>query len=131
MIKIQTMLKVVDNSGAKFAKCIQIVGKGKKKTATISNFLVITLQHFVSRKKVQKRTIYLGLVVGIKYWFKRFDGTFLKFFSNRVLVFNKQHKFLGTRVYGAIPKELKIKNSKNKVLRKAFQKIITSCSFLI
>jgi large subunit ribosomal protein L14 len=123
MIKIQTMLKVVDNSGAKFAKCIQIVGKGKKKTATISNFLVITLQHFVSRKKVQKRTIYLGLVVGIKYWFKRFDGTFLKFFSNRVLVFNKQHKFLGTRVYGAIPKELKIKNSKNKVLRKAFQKI--------
>jgi large subunit ribosomal protein L14 len=130
MIKIKTKLKVIDNSGAKFAKCIKIIGKGKKKTAKIITFILVTLQHFINRKKVQKRIIYLGLIVGIKYWFKRFDGTFLKFFSNRIIIFNKQYKFLGTRVYGVVTKELKKKNFKNKIIRKAFQKIIT-LSFLI
>lgn len=131
MIKTQTKLQVADNSGAKFAKCIKIIGKGKKKTATILNFVLITLQNFSNRKKVQKRTIYLGLVVCIKYWFKRFDGTFLKFFSNRILIFNKQYKFLGTRVYGVITKELKTKIPKNKITRKAFQKILVLSSLIV
>jgi large subunit ribosomal protein L14 len=67
LIKTQTKLQVADNSGAKFAKCIKIIGKGKKKTATILSFVLITLQYFNNRKKVQKRTIYLGLILCIKY----------------------------------------------------------------
>jgi large subunit ribosomal protein L14 len=67
LIKTQTKLQVADNSGAKFAKCIKIIGKGKQKTATILSFVLITLQYFNNRKKVQKRTIYLGLILCIKY----------------------------------------------------------------
>jgi ribosomal protein L14 len=67
----------------------------------------------------------------IKYWFKRFDGTYLKFFSNRILIFNSQYKFLGTRVYGIIIKELKTKIPKNKIIRKAFQKILVLSSLIV
>jgi large subunit ribosomal protein L14 len=66
LIKIQTKLKIADNSGAKFAKCIKITGNGKKNTANIINFIIVTLQHFIVKKKVQKRIIYLGLIIGIK-----------------------------------------------------------------
>jgi large subunit ribosomal protein L14 len=67
MIKVQTKLNVIDNSGAKLAKCIKILGKGKKKTASVGSLVFVTLSKFVYRKRVVKRTIYLGLITGIKY----------------------------------------------------------------
>jgi len=69
MIKIQTRLRIVDNCGAKIAKCISVIGKGisRRKSGSIGDLLLVTLSKFFSRKKVKKRTIYLGLIVGIKY----------------------------------------------------------------
>ena len=131
MIKVETKLRVADNSGARWAKCIKVIGKGKKTTAFVGNVIMVTLSNFFSKKKVQKRTIYLGLIVTIKYWTSRLDGSFFKFFSNRVLIFNKQYKFLGTRVYGGIAKEIKLQSNKSKQSRKYFQKIISYSSLAI
>jgi ribosomal protein L14 len=89
------------------------------------------LLKFTHSKKVKKRTIYLGLIVGISAWTPRLDGFFIKFFFNRVLVFNKNFKFLGSRVYGGILKEIKIKSLKDKNYRKFFQKIISYSSLII
>jgi ribosomal protein L14 len=83
------------------------------------------------RKKVKKRTIYIGLLIGIKYWVKRFDGIYVKFFSNKILLFNKQFKFLGTRIYGILLKEVKVSNWKEKKYRNYFHKIINYTSFMI
>jgi ribosomal protein L14 len=92
---------------------------------------LVTLKKILHRKKVKKRTIYIGLVISVKYWIKRFDGSYIKFFSNRILLFNKQFKFLGTRVYGIILKEVKIFNWKEKKYRNYFHKIINYSSFMI
>ena len=78
-----------------------------------------------SRKKVVKRTMYMGLIVGIAYWIGRVDGTFVKFFTNRLLIFNKQTKFLGSRIYGAILKETKATNLHEKKNQKYFQKVFS------
>ena len=129
MVIIGTKLLIVDNCGAKLAKCIKIIGKDKK-TASIGNIILITLRKFINKKKVKKRVIYIGLIVGIKYWVSRMDGSFIKFFTNRILIFNKQLKFLGTRVYGILLKEVKIKNIKENKYRTHFHKIITYSSFV-
>jgi large subunit ribosomal protein L14 len=118
MIKIGTKLIVVDNSGAKLAKCIKLMGK--QKISTVGNIISVTLLKFKNSKKVKKRTVYLGLIVGCSYWVSRIDGSFIKFFSNRVLVFNKSFKFLGSRVYGGVLKEIRIKSIKDKNYRKFF-----------
>ncbi len=131
MIKVQTKLNVIDNSGAKLAKCIKILGKGKKKTASVGSLVFVTLSKFVYRKRVVKRTIYLGLITGIKYWVTRLEGTSIKFFSNRILIFNKQYKFLGTRIYGAIGKEIKTKTFREKNNKKNFQKVIAYSPLVI
>ena len=129
MIIIGTKLNISDNSGAKIAKCIKIINK--KKYISIGNILLVSLKKFFNRKKIKKRIIYIGLIIGIKYWVFRLDGTFIKFFSNNLLLFNKQFKFIGTRIYGLIFKEVKIKNLKEKKYKNYFHKIITYSSFMI
>jgi large subunit ribosomal protein L14 len=131
MIQVESNLKVVDNSGAKWAKCILVRKKGKHSWATVGMFILVSLKKFSNKKKVNKRIIYIGLIVGICYWVKRIDGTLIKFFSNRLLLFNKQFKFLGTRVYGTILKEIRIKRSNNKNSRKYFQKVLSYSSSVI
>jgi large subunit ribosomal protein L14 len=128
MLKIGSQLRVVDNSGAKWAKCIYIKTKGKYLSATIGMLILITLKKFSNRKKVNKRFIYLGLIVGVSYWVSRMDGTFVKFFSNRLLLFNKQIKFLGSRIYGVVLKEIKVKSFGEKKNQKYFHKIFSYSS---
>jgi large subunit ribosomal protein L14 len=67
MIKVESVLRIGDNSGAKLARCIKIIGVGNKKTATCGDVIFITLRKFISSKKVKKRTIYLGLIIGVRY----------------------------------------------------------------
>ena len=129
MIKIGTKLNVMDNSGGKIAKCIKL--NGKKTTISVGHLILITLLKLKQNKKVKKRTIYIGLIIGICSWVYRLDGFFIKFFSNRVLIFNKNLKFLGSRVYGGVLKEIKITGLKDKNYRKNFQKIISYSSLII
>jgi ribosomal protein L14 len=71
---------------------------------------LITIKKFnKGKKKVKKKLIYLGIIVTTKFWSIRKDGFFIRFFFNKVLIFNLQFKFLGTRVYGLINKNFKIK----------------------
>ena len=131
MIQAESQLKVVDNSGAKWAKCISVKKKGKYPTGKIGMLILVSLKKFSNRKKVNKRIIYIGLIVGVSYWTDRIDGSFVKFFSNRLLLFNKQFKFLGTRVYGSILKEIRIKSITEKKNKKYFQKIFSYSSSAI
>lgn len=131
MIQVESQLKVVDNSGAKWAKCISVKKKGKYPTGKIGMLILVSLKKFSNRKKVNKRIIYIGLIVGTSYWTDRIDGSFVKFFSNRLLLFNKQFKFLGTRVYGSILKEIRIKSITEKKNKKYFQKIFSYSSSAI
>ena len=128
MVIIGTKLTVVDNSGGKLAKCIVI--KSKQKNATIGNLILVTLKIFFNKKKLEKRIIYLGLIIGVKYWIYRKDGLNIKFFFNSVLIFNKQFKFLGSRIYDILLKEVKMKNVKSKLHRTYFHKVIMFNSFL-
>lgn len=131
MIQVESKLKVIDNSGGKWAKCILVKKKGKRAFGTVGMLILVVLKNFSNRKKVNKRIIYVGLIVGVSHWITRPDGIFVKLFSNRVLLFTKQFKFLGTRVYGSVLKELKMMNSKEKKNKKFFQKVFSYASSLI
>jgi len=131
MLYLESQLKVVDNSGAKWAKCISIKKKGRHPSATVGTIILVSLKKFSNRKKVNKRIIYVGLIIGISYWISRLDGSLIKNFSNRLLLFNKQFKFLGTRIYGSILKEIRVKNLTEKKNKKYFQKIFSYSSSAI
>jgi len=131
MLFIGTKLKIVDNSGAKIAKCLTNYSKKYKKTVGIGDLILVSLKKIRNRKKIVKRLVYVGLIVGVKYWVVRKDGTRIRFFNNRVLIFSKQFKFLGSRIYGLILKETKIKILKRKKYRTFFKKIIAYKAFTV
>jgi len=124
MIQTQTLLKVSDNSGGKLVRCIKVLKKGgNPKIANIGDIIVVSVQTIRSRNrltsKVKKGDVLYAVVVKTKAGLKRKFGSFLTFTLNSVVLLTKQKKPLGTRVFGAVPKELR---------EKKFSKIISLAS---
>ena len=84
MIIKGSSLKVIDNSGAKWSRCIKVIGKSL--VGNTGNLILVTLSKFVNRKKVKKRTIYLGLIAGVKSWVYRVDGSFFRFLCDKLIM---------------------------------------------
>ena len=108
MIYKNTALSIIDNCGARKAKCIHLLGKNK--WGKIGDLILIVLRKFYNlKKKIKKGIIYLGIIVGTKYWTIRPNGIFYRLYNNNTIVFNLQFKFIATRIYGLISREFKTK----------------------
>jgi large subunit ribosomal protein L14 len=97
MIIVQTTVQVVDNSGAKKAKCIRVLGGTRKKYASIGDIIKVSVKEVVPNTKVKKGSVFSALVVRTKYGLRRLD----------VILLDESRQFLGTRVFGGVSRELK------------------------
>jgi large subunit ribosomal protein L14 len=120
-IYVGTKLKSADNTDIKKVKCIKIFPNSNKKFSFLGDVVRIVIVKRRFKKTIIKKKLYLGLIINIKKTTSRLNGTFLKFDQNRSLTLSEDLKFLGTRVYGPIAKE--IRNSKKK--KTLFKKIIS------
>lgn len=128
MVYKNTALKIIDNCGARKAKCIHIF---KYKWGKVGDLILVVLRKFYNlQKKIKKGLIYLGIIVGTKYWNLRPNGIYYKFFDNRALIFNLQFKFLATRVYGLISREFKKKVYRFRGLRFYYKLLAYSSTVL-
>ena len=130
MIIKESVVYCADNSGGKFLKCIAVSNK-RNDIALIGDTILVVVKKFVHRKKLKKKSIYFGLVVTTKQYATRLDGIVVRFCSNRVLVFSKQFKFLGTRIYGGISRDIRIRLNSGVLDKKKYQKIISYMSLVI
>lgn len=119
MIQKQTILKVVDNSGAKNVKCIKILNGFKKRFAYLGDVIVVSIKNLKSKfkasSKIQKGDVVKALIVKTKIKTGKKDGSFIFFKNNFVCLINKQGNPVGTRIIGTVPKILK----KNKFIKLA------------
>lgn len=110
MIQQQTIVKVSDNSGAKTAKCIKVLGGFKRKYAYVGDIVVVSIQKLKNKSgtsKVKKGEVYKALIIKTKMKTKKKDGTLSNFDYNSVSLMNKQLNPLGTRIVGPVSKKLK------------------------
>ena len=87
------------------------------------DLILATFANFKNQKKLKKRTIFLVLVTCMEKWVLRSDGSCFLSFVHKALLFTRQFKFLGTRIYGSIGKEVKFKierHTEKKHLYKVF-----------
>jgi large subunit ribosomal protein L14 len=126
MIQKRTILKVSDNSGAKTARCIQVLGGFKKKNAKIGDIVVVSIQqlrnNIRNNSKIQKKEVYRALLIKTKKGFTKKNGFKSLFFENSIVLINKQGNPLGTRIVGSVSKALK---------KKTFQKFLSISSAII
>lgn len=124
MIQTQTLLKVSDNSGGKSVRCLKLLKKGNNpKIASVGDVIVVSVQNirFKNRltSKVKKGDVLYAVVVKTRSKLYRKTGLSFSFDSNSVVLLSNQRKPLGTRIFGAIPQELR---------EKKFSKVISLAS---
>jgi len=104
---------VADNSGAQICQCIHIYGGIKRRHAKLGDTILIAIKNLKHKKKIDRKKVYFGLIIASTVKTSRIDGSYLKYDFNKVLVLNLQNKFLGSRIYSPICKELR--GGKNEV----------------
>nr|QYB23139.1 ribosomal protein L14 [Nitzschia traheaformis] len=113
MIQQRSVLKVVDNSGAKIVRCIKVLGGFKKRYANLGDIIVVSVQQLRNKSKktskVLKGHVFRALVVRTKTNKVKKDGSFVVLQENSVVLINKQGNPIGTRIVGPISKTLKKK----------------------
>lgn len=109
-IQMNTVCKVVDNSGAKKVKCIQSLSG--KRGARLGDTIVASVKEAFPNGKVKKGKVVYGVVVRAAMPKGRRDGSEVKFDDNAVVLVDKQGQPIGTRVFGPVPHELRKKHVK-------------------
>ena len=109
MIQAETNLEVADNSGARRVQCIKVLGGSKRKYASVGDVIVVTVKEAIPRGRVKKGEVLQAVVVRTAKDIRRQDGTAIRFDSNAAVLINKQGEPIGTRIFGPVTRELRIK----------------------
>lgn len=111
MIQQQTILKVADNSGAKYAKCIKVLGGFKRKFAFTGDVIVVSIIQLRNKSKltskVKRGEVYKALLLKTTKSRHSKSGFHTLFKDNLICLLNKQGKPISTRIFSQVPRELK------------------------
>ena len=110
MIQMQTILVVADNSGAKLAKCIKVLGGSDHMITGVGDVIVASIVSVSSGSKVKKGQVVKGVVVRTKSKIVRSDGSFIKFDDNAIVLLDKDGELIATRVFGPVAREVRQNN---------------------
>ncbi len=110
MIQMQTNLEVADNSGARRVQCIKVLGGSKRKTAGIGDVVVVSVKEAKPRGGVKKGEIMRAVIVRTVKALSRADGSSIRFDRNAAVLVNNQNEPIGTRIFGPVTRELRVKN---------------------
>ncbi|MDP2847263.1 MAG: 50S ribosomal protein L14 [Humidesulfovibrio sp.] len=110
MIQSESNLDVADNSGAKLVCCIKVLGGSKRRYASVGDIIVVSIKDAMPHSKVKKGAVMKAVVVRTRKEVGRPDGSYIKFDSNSAVLLNNANEPLGTRIFGPVARELRLKN---------------------
>ncbi len=122
MIQMQSRLAVADNTGAKEVMCIKVLGGSKRRFASIGDIIVCSVKSVIPGSEVKKKTIVRAVIVRTKQPTRRSDGSYVRFDSNAVVIIDNDKNPRGTRIFGAVARELR---------ERRFMKIISLASEVV
>ena len=122
MIQTQTRLDVADNTGARSAMFIKVLGGSRRRYATVGDVIVATVKRALPGGDVKQGDIVRGVVVRTKKDVRRNDGSYVKFDRNAMVIVDADGNPKGTRIFGAVARELRQKN---------FMKIVSLASEVV
>jgi large subunit ribosomal protein L14 len=110
MIQQESRLKVADNTGAKEILCIKVLGGTRRRYASVGDVIVAAVKSAAPKGNVKKGDVVKAVIVRTKKAIKRKDGSYIKFDDNSAVIINKEKEPLGTRIFGPVARELRLKN---------------------
>ena len=110
MIQAETRLAVADNTGAREIMCIKVLGGSRRRTAGLGDVIVCSVKSVIPGSDIKKKSIVQAVIVRCKKSTRRDDGSYIKFDSNAAVIIDKDKNPRGTRIFGAVARELREKN---------------------
>ncbi len=109
MVQQESILKIADNSGARRALVIRVLGGSKRRYAGVGDVVVVTVKDAVPAAQVKKGEVVKAVVVRTAKETRRRDGSYIRFDDNAAVILNEQGEPRGTRIFGTVGRELRDK----------------------
>ena len=109
MIQQESMVKVADNSGAKRALVIRVLGGTRRRYAGLGDLVVVAVKDALPNGTVKKSEVARAVVVRTVKETRRKDGSYIRFDENAVVIINEQGEPRATRIFGPVARELREK----------------------
>ncbi len=122
MIQMQTRLAVADNTGAKELMCIKVLGGTHRRFAGLGDVVVCSIKSVIPGSDFKKGTVVRAVIVRAKQPTRREDGSYVRFDSNAAVIIDNERNPRGTRIFGAVARELRERN---------FMKIVSLASEVV
>jgi len=110
MVQIGTNVIVSDNSGARKAMCIGLYNGFQSSFAGVGDIILVTIKRLRAKRrnlsKAKKGGMYKALIIRVKVSYKNYNSSYF-FNENSVVLLNQKNKLLGTRIFGALSKNLR------------------------
>ena len=110
MIQMQTVLDVADNTGAKRAQCIKVLGGTHRRYASLGDVVVASVKKSIPGSEVKPGTVVRGVIVRVRKNTRRADGSYVRFDKNALVIVDAEGNPKGTRIFGAVARELRERN---------------------
>lgn len=107
MIQMQTMLTIADNSGARTARCIHVLGGTRRRYARLGDVVVAAVQDAIPGGGVKKGEVVRAVIVRTRKEFRRRDGSYIRFDDNAAVIIDTNKEPRGTRIFGPVARELR------------------------
>ncbi len=122
MIQQETELDVADNTGAKVVKCFKVLGGTHRRYASVGDVIIGSVKKAIPTSTVKKGQVVRAVVVRTRKDIRRRDGSRVRFDRNALVIIDKDGNPVGTRIFGAVARELRNRN---------FMKIISLASEVV
>ncbi|HJN08349.1 MAG: 50S ribosomal protein L14 [Pirellulaceae bacterium] len=110
MIQQESRLLVADNTGAKEIMCIKVLGGSRRRFATLGDVIICSVKRVIPGSEVKKKAIVRAVIVRVRQPSRRSDGSYIRFDSNAAVIIDTDNNPRGTRIFGAVARELRERN---------------------
>jgi large subunit ribosomal protein L14 len=122
MIQQETRLQVADNTGAREVMCIKVLGGTRRRYASLGDVIICSVKSVIPGSEIKKKAVVRAVIVRTAQPARRSDGSYVRFDSNAVVLVDKDNNPRGTRIFGAVARELR---------EKSFTKIVSLASEVV
>lgn len=121
MIQQETRLQVADNTGAREVMCVKVLGGTRRRFAGLGDVIICSVKSVIPGSEVKKKAVVRAVVVRTRQPARRTDGSYVRFDGNAVVLIDADGNPRGTRIFGAVAREL----------REKFMKIVSLASEVV
>jgi large subunit ribosomal protein L14 len=107
VVQQETILKIADNSGARDALVIRVLGGSKRRYAGLGDVVVVAIKHAIPTGQIKKGEVAKAVIVRTAKETRRKDGSYIRFDENAAVLINDQKEPRGTRIFGPVARELR------------------------